>query len=142
MLPPLISKTCSSIGKLLLEINPVLGHILAMAAPRGKELDEGQPLLDGRFKIIRVEGEVLGIDGRRRRKSQGDEEKEEGGQSCGTVHSAAIFLSRVFYSFLNQIKRCMYLGRVNMLFKKESPKILSENMPFYLLFNSILQRVH
>ena len=74
MLPPLISKTCSSIGKLLLEINPVLGHILAMAAPRGKELDEGQPLLDGRFKIIRVEGEVLGIDGRRRRKSQGDEE--------------------------------------------------------------------
>ena len=31
--------------------NPVLGHVLAVAAPRGKELDEGQALLDRRVEV-------------------------------------------------------------------------------------------
>ena len=36
---------------MFLEINPVLGHVLAVAAPRGKELDEREALLNGSLKI-------------------------------------------------------------------------------------------
>ena len=36
---------------MFLEINPVLGHVPAVAAPRGKELDEREALLNGSLKV-------------------------------------------------------------------------------------------
>ena len=43
--------TNSKLCKMFLEINPVLGHVPAVAAPRGKELDEREALLNGSLKV-------------------------------------------------------------------------------------------
>ena len=41
---------------MFLEINPVLGHVLAVAAPRGKELDEGKALLRDSVEVVLAKG--------------------------------------------------------------------------------------